>query len=118
MPDAPLPNRFVHLACEFFVTVALASICLLAILHTVQYHVRLFLGAGSPCERVALELAAVSPLAILKITAVCAALVLLALEACAHTGRFTARSRRMPDPEGAQQKRIPTRRAMQNLGRI
>ncbi|KAJ7476712.1 hypothetical protein FB451DRAFT_1173572 [Mycena latifolia] len=102
MPDPPLPTRIAHLAREFLITVALAYICLLTILRGVQYHVHLFLGAGSSCERVALELAAVSPLTVLKITTACSALVFLTLEVCAHTGGSTARSPRMPDIEAGR----------------
>ncbi|KAJ7476706.1 hypothetical protein FB451DRAFT_246595 [Mycena latifolia] len=106
MPDPPLPARIAHLAREFLITVALAYICLLAILHGVQYHVHLFLGAGSSCERVALELAAVSPLAVLKIATACSALVFLGLEVCARTGSSTARSPRMPDIEAGREETI------------
>ncbi|KAJ6540733.1 hypothetical protein B0H19DRAFT_1381691 [Mycena capillaripes] len=91
-PPAPLRLRLATILREFIITVVLAFLCLLAILHTVQYHVRIFLSdappstdlASSPCARVSLHLAALSPLDVLKITVICAALVFLGMEAAAR----------------------------------
>ncbi|KAJ7088757.1 hypothetical protein B0H15DRAFT_930839 [Mycena belliarum] len=78
-----------HLAREFTLTAALASVCLLALLHAVEYHMRRCLlrdahnGTGteapSRCARIALQLADVEPLTVLQITTACTALVFLGM---------------------------------------
>ncbi|KAJ7177185.1 hypothetical protein C8R46DRAFT_1188771 [Mycena filopes] len=94
---------------EFAITVLLAFLCLLALLHTIQYHVRLFVAserslASTSCppqssqsadpedgsSAVSLHLASLSPLAVLKITTVCALLVFLAMELAARALRRPA----------------------------
>jgi hypothetical protein len=94
MPPETPPRRLVHLAREFLITVALAFLCLLALLHTIQYHIRLLLGESAPCEtcapcvRLSLEIAALAPLAVLKITTICALMVFMCIEV---TERIAAR---------------------------
>ncbi|KAJ7615694.1 hypothetical protein B0H17DRAFT_677834 [Mycena rosella] len=89
----PTGSRLAHLAREFLITVALSFFFLLAIVQTIRYQVLRALGAPdsacaacTPCTRVSLELAALTPLAILKITTACAVLVFLALEAAVCLG--------------------------------
>ncbi|KAF8171012.1 hypothetical protein K438DRAFT_2024133 [Mycena galopus ATCC 62051] len=76
---------------EFVIIVALSSVCLFALIQTVQYHARVSFGDASPCAtvdssscapfmRVSLHFTAPSPLDVLKITASCTAVVLLAIE--------------------------------------
>ncbi|KAJ7116205.1 hypothetical protein C8R43DRAFT_1242285 [Mycena crocata] len=136
----PASAIFLTLLREFLLTVALAYITLLAVLQTVQYHVRFFLVlgncAGSPpssaeasasaasytssaasssptsiqsvlaqsptsisscipfnctpisAARISRQIATLSPLAVLKITTVCAVLVFIGLE----VGAWAARS--------------------------
>jgi hypothetical protein len=99
MPDSPSEATHRSLALllhEFLTTVALSFLCLLGILHTLQYQAQLFLSetppctetsslssACTPCARVSLHLAALSPLDVLKVTTICAALVFITMEAAA-----------------------------------
>lgn len=98
MPDSSSPSEtpqrsLAWLVCDF-ITVVLSLFLLLAILHTVQYHFRLFLveaapppcTKGSSCARVSLHLAQVSPLDVRKTTTICAALVFIGM---CHGGRRT-----------------------------
>ncbi|KAJ6489373.1 hypothetical protein DFH09DRAFT_1209254 [Mycena vulgaris] len=106
MPDGAPPTAsasraaYAHLAREFLITVALSFCCLLALLHTVQYHVLIFFGADTPCPPCA-ALAALSPLAVLKITTLCALLVFVVMEAlgCAARRLGWAPSTRTDDAE-------------------
>ncbi|KAJ7635471.1 hypothetical protein DFH06DRAFT_1220644 [Mycena polygramma] len=105
---APLSRRVADLLREFIITVALSSMVLLVILYTVQYHVWLFVREAqpctscTPCTRVSLHLAALSPLDVVKITTVCAALVFIGMEVAARIllcMGWIPRSTRMADAE-------------------
>ncbi|KAJ6461858.1 hypothetical protein C8R47DRAFT_1327371 [Mycena vitilis] len=108
---APLSRRAADLLREFIITVALSSVVLLTILYTVQYHVWLFLREAppcaertscTPCTRVSLHLAALSPLDVVEITTVCAALVFIGMEVVARILLllgWTPRCTRTPDAE-------------------
>jgi hypothetical protein len=116
MPDSPSEATRRSLALllrEFLITVGLSFLCLLGILHTLQSQIQLFLRETSPCTdtssssctscaRVSLHLAAVSPLDVLKVTTICAAVVFITMEAVAwillRMG-WSARSTRDGDAE-------------------
>ncbi|KAJ7050675.1 hypothetical protein C8F01DRAFT_1177767 [Mycena amicta] len=87
--------RFPPLVFEFGVTVVLSFLILLAILYTLEYHIRLFLSTQStpsPCaESLLSTLSALSPLDVLKVTSGCAALVFAAIECIA---RISSRGKR------------------------
>ncbi|KAF7340573.1 hypothetical protein MSAN_02128800 [Mycena sanguinolenta] len=84
------PDASSHLAWvvrEFLIIVALSFVCLLAIIQAIQYQFRVFETPScteqapcTPCARVSLHLAALSPLEVLKITTICAASVLISIE--------------------------------------
>ncbi|KAJ6452433.1 hypothetical protein C8R45DRAFT_1040635 [Mycena sanguinolenta] len=91
MPSSSAPDASQrHLAWvvrEFLIIVALSFVCLLAIIQAVQYHFRVFETPScteqapcTPCARISLHLAALSPLEVLKITTICAASVLISIE--------------------------------------
>ncbi|KAF7369590.1 hypothetical protein MVEN_00289700 [Mycena venus] len=113
-PSEATPRTLVLLLREFLITVALSFLCLFGILHTFQSQIHLFLremppctetssSTCTPCDRVSLHFAALSPLDILKVTTICAALVLITMEAVArislHMGWSVARSTRDGDTE-------------------
>jgi hypothetical protein len=112
-PSADAHSNLAWLAREFLITVALSFLCLLAIIQTVQYNARLSVvetlpcteqsSSCTPCARISLHLAALSPLDILKVTTICAALVFVGMEAAARVllrmGWLPASSPRAGDAE-------------------
>ncbi|KAJ7762929.1 hypothetical protein B0H16DRAFT_1528179 [Mycena metata] len=87
---------------EFTITVVLSFLCLLALLFTIQYHIRLFLGGGelpscpsctrapTPCPHTDTDtrvFVSLSPLDVLKITTVCALFVFVSMELVARALR-------------------------------
>ncbi|KAJ7728292.1 hypothetical protein DFH07DRAFT_945777 [Mycena maculata] len=99
MPDAAALTPIARLASivrEFAITVALSFLVLRAILHTLQYRAILLEESPSCPEsllcRVARDLSCLAPLEVLKITAVCALLVFLGMEAAMRIAGFVGRS--------------------------
>ncbi|KAF8169630.1 hypothetical protein K438DRAFT_200773 [Mycena galopus ATCC 62051] len=114
-PVEPTRSSVAWLLREFLIIVALSSVCLLAIIQTVQYHVRVFLADAPPCastersspctpsDRIALHLADLSPLDVLTATTICGAVILLTIEVAVRvllwTGWVPARCTREDDVE-------------------
>ncbi|KAJ7249695.1 hypothetical protein C8J57DRAFT_687256 [Mycena rebaudengoi] len=97
-PGLRIRSRITPILREFTIILTLAFLCNFAILYALQHHLQLFLRRypasvepSSPvhtlCQRISLEIATLSPLIVLCVTAACTSLLFLPFGLLALVGR-------------------------------